>query len=80
MTGCIAGCIVLTGNYLSEKMYRFIAADMLKAAGYRTNMTGKWHLANDKPEAWPLQRGFDEFYGHLAGTCDFFHLHAIPRK
>lgn len=46
--------------------------EMLKAAGYGTYMTGKWHLANEKPETWPLQRGFDRFYGHLAGTSDFF--------
>ena len=46
--------------------------EMLKVAGYGTYMTGKWHLANEKPETWPLQRGFDRFYGHLAGTSDFF--------
>ncbi len=45
---------------------------MLRPAGYGTYMTGKWHLANEKPESWPLQRGFDQFYGHLAGTSDFF--------
>jgi arylsulfatase A-like enzyme len=46
--------------------------EMLRAAGYATCMTGKWHLANEKSETWPLQRGFDRFYGHLAGTSDFF--------
>ncbi len=46
--------------------------EMLRTAGYGTYMTGKWHLANEKPETWPLQRGFDRFYGHLAGTSDFF--------
>jgi arylsulfatase len=46
--------------------------EMLKAAGYGTYMTGKWHLANEKPGTWPRQRGFDRFYGHLAGTSDFF--------
>ena len=35
-------------------------------------MTGKWHLGCEKSETWPLQRGFDRFYGHLAGTSDFF--------
>ena len=46
--------------------------EMLKTAGYGTYMTGKWHLANEKISTWPLQRGFDRFYGHLAGTSDFF--------
>ncbi len=46
--------------------------EMLKAAGYGTYMTGKWHLGCEKSETWPLQRGFDRFYGHLAGTSDFF--------
>lgn len=46
--------------------------EMLKSAGYGTYMTGKWHLASEKPATWPLQRGFDRFYGHLAGTSDFF--------
>lgn len=46
--------------------------EMLKAVGYGTYMTGKWHLGNEKPESRPLQRGFDRFYGHLAGTSDFF--------
>ena len=46
--------------------------EMLKSAGYATYMTGKWHLASGKSETWPLQRGFDRFYGHLAGTSHFF--------
>lgn len=53
--------------------------EMLKSAGYGTYMTGKWHLANETQATWPLQRGFDRFYGHLAGTSDFFapaNLHA----
>jgi arylsulfatase A-like enzyme len=46
--------------------------EMLKASGYATYMTGKWHLASEQSETWPLQRGFDRFYGHLAGTSHFF--------
>ncbi|MBT5167003.1 MAG: arylsulfatase [Opitutales bacterium] len=46
--------------------------EMLKSAGYATYMTGKWHLASEQSETWPLQRGFDRFYGHLAGTSHFF--------
>jgi arylsulfatase len=38
--------------------------EVLKAAGYRTFMVGKWHLSH---ESKPTDRGFDEFYGMLGG-------------
>ncbi|MBL7825121.1 MAG: sulfatase [Saprospiraceae bacterium] len=37
-------------------------ADMLKSAGYRTAIFGKWHLGDD-PRFMPLQQGFDEYFG-----------------
>ena len=45
-------------------------AENLKSAGYDTWMAGKWHLSiNWSPDGskhnWPLQRGFDKFYGTL---------------
>lgn len=46
--------------------------EMLRTAGYGTYMTGKWHIGNSDPATWPLQRGFDRFYGFLEGTSDFF--------
>lgn len=48
-------------------------AEALKLAGYHTNMTGKWHLGFEKKEQWPLQRGFDRFYGVVPGACNYFH-------
>jgi len=52
-------------------------AEYLKTAGYSTFMTGKWHLAEntayDGPKHnWPLQRGFDHFFGTLNGSGSFF--------
>ena len=44
---------------------------VLKAAGYQTAITGKWHLGHDSPRR-PIDRGFDEFYGLLDGCCNFF--------
>jgi arylsulfatase A-like enzyme len=38
----------------------------LKAAGYATGMTGKWHLG-ETAGFRPVERGFDEFYGILGG-------------
>lgn len=47
-------------------------AEVLSTQGYFTAMTGKWHLTknwhpNDKKDNWPLQRGFQRFYGTLPG-------------
>lgn len=47
-------------------------AEVLKEAGYSTMMTGKWHLGMNEREQWPLQRGFDKFYGLLDGASNFF--------
>jgi arylsulfatase A-like enzyme len=37
-------------------------AEMLKGAGYRTGLFGKWHLG-DQPPFLPTRQGFDEFFG-----------------
>lgn len=54
-------------------------AELLQDVGYSTYMVGKWHLvnsANTKPEGdranWPNQRGFDRFYGTMAGSTSFW--------
>ena len=46
-------------------------ADVMKSAGYTTAAIGKWHLGT-QPQFHPLVRGFDEFYGFLAGAHSFF--------
>jgi len=47
-------------------------AEVLKDAGYATLMTGKWHLGISDKSKWPLQRGFDKFYGIVPGASNFF--------
>lgn len=52
-------------------------AEALKPAGYRSYMVGKWHvtrhMAADGPKHnWPLQRGFDGFYGTIQGGGSFY--------
>ena len=50
-------------------------AEALKPAGYRTCLSGKWHVASDMEtpnSAWPTRRGFDEFYGTLEGAGSFY--------
>lgn len=48
-------------------------AEALKEAGYATLMSGKWHLGYNGKDRWPLQRGFEQFYGCIAGATHFFH-------
>ncbi len=47
-------------------------AQVAKSAGYATFMTGKWHLAGKDQGDWPLQRGFDRYYGCIAGATHYF--------
>ena len=56
--------------------------EVLKAHGYRTYMSGKWHVASSltKPtDTWPLQRGFDEFYGTIIGAGSFYDPNTLTR-
>ncbi len=48
-------------------------AEALKTAGYRTLMSGKWHVGS-QGGMWPCDRGFDEFYGILEGGSNFFEV------
>ncbi len=41
-------------------------ADFMREQGYATGLIGKWHLGKRK-EHHPLSRGFDEYFGMLAG-------------
>ena len=55
-------------------------AEMLREEGYATYAVGKWHLAQTQDtsaagpfDQWPLQRGFDRYYGFLEGETDQFY-------
>lgn len=47
-------------------------AEALKPAGYRTFVTGKWHVGAKETAWWPIQRGFDRFYGIPEGGGFYF--------
>ncbi len=55
--------------------------EALKTAGYNTAMVGKWHLTPENGEGgkknWPLQRGFDRFWGMIAGASVYYNSKAL---
>ena len=56
----------------------------LQGAGYRTAAVGKWHVsrfvAPDGPKFnWPLQRGFDSYYGMISGAGSFWDPWSLTR-
>jgi arylsulfatase len=73
--------------YAGELSHRAVTiAEVLKTAGYNTYMAGKWHVTkktspeneSDKKN-WPLQRGFDRFYGTIHGAGSFFDPNTLVR-
>jgi len=53
-------------------------AEELKKVGYSTYMSGKWHVG-ERPEHWPLKRGFDRYYGLISGASSFFEITPAER-
>ena len=72
-----AGVGHMTGNYNKPGYIGRLAdrcvtiAEVLKTAGYRTMMTGKWHVGAAEGQR-PPDRGFDRFYGVPEGGGFYF--------
>ncbi len=64
-------------------------AELLKAAGYKSYMSGKWHLTVDgaykgksdyEPNgSWPSDRGFDGSWASLSGGGSYWHNNMLVR-
>src|SRR5437773_2696032 len=59
-------------------------AEVLRPARYGTYAVGKWHVTKaTQPDAnkdnWPLQRGFDRFYGTITGAGNFYDPGTLTR-
>ncbi len=46
-------------------------AEVLRPAGYRTFLSGKWHVGNERPH-WPIDRGFDRSFALIGGGSRYF--------
>lgn len=58
-------------------------AEVLQSAGYCTYMSGKWHVVSDTTipnDAWPCQRGFDQFWGIITGAASYFRPRTLTRN
>jgi arylsulfatase A-like enzyme len=55
--------------------------EVLRGSGYQTMISGKWHVTpNDgRKHNWPLQRGFDRFYGIIAGAAHYYQPWTLTR-
>ncbi len=58
-------------GWLNKESLTF--GEVLKQAGYRTYLSGKWHVGNDSLY-WPNQRGFDHFYGFINGASNYYDI------
>lgn len=58
-------------GYLNRKCVTI--GEVLRGAGYGTLMAGKWHLGYNDQSRWPLQRGFERYFGCVSGATRFFH-------
>jgi arylsulfatase len=57
-------------------------AQVLGKDGYKSYISGKWHLTSDvrkENRNWPLHRGFSRHFGTLAGSGSYYNTHTLMR-
>ena len=63
-------------GYLNDRVVT--VAELLHDAGYRTVLSGKWHLGNTRETA-PVARGFERSFALLPGGADHFGIGPLDR-
>ena len=69
-------CVLMTGMHTGHSKIRansslplgeedVTVADLLKEAGYKTGLIGKWGLGELNTTGFPNRQGFDYFFGYL---------------
>lgn len=58
-------------GYLNDRCVTI--AEAIRPAGYTPVMTGKWHVGEKQPH-WPMDRGFEDYYGLISGASNYFKL------
>jgi len=69
---CGIGGVITAANHrhVGLPLEETTFAELLRAAGYRTALFGKWHLGYER-QFNPSRRGFDEFRGFVSGNIDY---------
>lgn len=70
--------VLLAGDRKGLNPNEVTIAEVLKPAGYKTGMFGKWHLG-DQPEFMPTRQGFDEYFG-IPYSHDIHPFHPNQKK
>lgn len=65
-----------TSNHINMFLSEITIAEILKEAGYRTGLFGKWHLGASADHG-PTRQGFDEFFGHRNGFIDNYNHYQL---
>ena len=63
-------------GYLNDRCVTI--AEVLRETGYTTLMSGKWHVGEERPN-WPVDRGFDRYYGLISGGANYFDITKAKR-
>ena len=60
-------------GYLNDQCVTL--GEAMGAGGYKTAMSGKWHVGEERPH-WPTDRGFQRYFGLISGATNYFKVDA----